>query len=71
MRFGFALPALLSLVATGLPAGANLIISCLEGSVMIGRLERSDEARHTARAHLEAHLEAHVRSTPGLATLPV
>jgi TetR/AcrR family transcriptional repressor of nem operon len=37
---------------------ANLIISCLEGSVMIGLLERKDDARRTARAHLDAHLEA-------------
>jgi TetR/AcrR family transcriptional repressor of nem operon len=42
---------------------ADLIISCLEGSLVIARLERNDDARRNARAHLEAHLENHVRAT--------
>jgi len=42
---------------------ADLIISCLEGALMISRLERSDKALRNARAHLEAHLGAHVRLT--------
>ena len=41
---------------------ANLIISCMEGSLMISRLERSDEPMRNARAYLDAHLEAHVRN---------
>jgi TetR/AcrR family transcriptional regulator, transcriptional repressor for nem operon len=40
---------------------ADLIISCLEGSLMISRLERSDKALRSAQAHLETHLEANVR----------
>jgi len=40
---------------------ANLIISCLEGSLMISRLERTNEPMRSARAYLEAHLEASVR----------
>jgi TetR/AcrR family transcriptional repressor of nem operon len=41
---------------------ANLIISCLEGSLMISRLERSDKPLRNARAFLESHLQDHVRA---------
>jgi TetR/AcrR family transcriptional repressor of nem operon len=41
---------------------ANLIISCLEGALMISRLERSDEPLRNARAFLEAHLQTQVRT---------
>ena len=43
---------------------ADLIISCLEGSLMISRLERSDKALRNARAHLEEHLETNIRLLP-------
>src|SRR5215813_7667356 len=40
---------------------ANLIISSLEGALMIARLERSDEALRNAAAHLHAYIESDVR----------
>ena len=47
------------------PAGlATLIISSLEGALMISRLERDSEALQAARAYLEHHLETEVRLRP-------
>lgn len=40
---------------------ATLIISSLEGAVMISRLERNPEALLAAKSHLERYLEASVR----------
>ena len=40
---------------------ATLIISSLEGALMIARLERNKEALLTARAHLAQYLETEVR----------
>lgn len=40
---------------------ATLIISSLEGAVMMGRLERDREALATAQSHLERFLETEVR----------
>lgn len=40
---------------------ATLIISSLEGALMIGRLERNKEALLTAQSHLERYLETQVR----------
>ncbi len=40
---------------------ATLIISSLEGALMIARLERNKEALLTAQSHLERHLETQVR----------
>jgi TetR/AcrR family transcriptional regulator, transcriptional repressor for nem operon len=40
---------------------AILIISSLEGALMIGRLERDREALMAARSHLERYLETEVR----------
>jgi TetR/AcrR family transcriptional regulator, transcriptional repressor for nem operon len=40
---------------------ANLIISSLEGALMISRLERDREALLVARSHLERYLETEVR----------
>ena len=42
---------------------ATLIISSLEGALMIARLERDREALVAARSHLESYLEAEVRIT--------
>ena len=42
---------------------ATLIISTLEGALMIARLERDREALVAARSHLENYLEAEVRLT--------
>jgi TetR/AcrR family transcriptional repressor of nem operon len=45
---------------------ANIIISCLEGGLMMSRLERNREALLIARYHLEQYLETQVRpSTDG------
>src|SRR5215831_2428262 len=41
---------------------ANLIISSLEGALMIARLERNDEALRDAAAHLHAYIESEVRN---------
>src|SRR5260370_20172516 len=40
---------------------ATLIISCLEGALVIGRLERNREALVAAQSHLERYLETEVR----------
>src|SRR5258708_19918724 len=40
---------------------ATLIISFLEGALMMGRLERDREPLMTAQSHLELYLETHVR----------
>lgn len=40
---------------------ATLIISSLEGALVIGRLERNREALVAARSHLERYLETEVR----------
>jgi hypothetical protein len=42
---------------------ATLIISSLEGALMIARLERDREALVAVRSHLESHLETEVRLT--------
>jgi TetR/AcrR family transcriptional repressor of nem operon len=42
---------------------ATLIISSLEGALMIARLERDREALVAARSHLESYLETEVRLT--------
>ena len=41
---------------------ATLIISALEGALMISRLERSEKALRTAQAYLNDYLETEVRS---------
>jgi len=45
---------------------AMLIISSLEGALMISRLERNRDALQAARAHLENYLEKEVRAGNGL-----
>jgi TetR/AcrR family transcriptional repressor of nem operon len=42
---------------------ANMIISCLEGALMMSRLERNREALLMARSHLEQYLETQVRQS--------
>jgi len=41
---------------------ATLIISSLEGAVMVYRLERNEEALRAVQAHLDSYLETEVRS---------
>ena len=41
---------------------ATLIISSLEGAVMVCRLERDEEALRAMRAHLESYLETEIRA---------
>jgi TetR/AcrR family transcriptional repressor of nem operon len=41
---------------------ATLIISSLEGAIMVCRLERSDESLRTVRTHLDKYLEIEVRA---------
>jgi TetR/AcrR family transcriptional repressor of nem operon len=41
---------------------ATLIVSTLEGSLMVGRLQRKDEPRERACRHLEGYLETNVRA---------
>ena len=41
---------------------ATLIISTLEGSLMLSRLQRKDDPRNIARRHLEDYLERNVRA---------
>ena len=41
---------------------ATLIISSLEGAVMVYRLERDEEPLRAVRAHLDSYLEAEVRA---------
>jgi len=40
---------------------ATLIISSLEGAIMLHRLERNEESLRAIQAHLDAYLEAEVR----------
>jgi TetR/AcrR family transcriptional repressor of nem operon len=40
---------------------ATLIISSLEGAIMLYRLERSEDALRAVQAHLDSHLETEVR----------
>ena len=40
---------------------ATLIISSLEGAVMVYRLERNEEALRAVQAHLDSYLETEVR----------
>jgi TetR/AcrR family transcriptional repressor of nem operon len=40
---------------------ATLIISSLEGAVMLYRLERNEEALRAVQAHLDSYLETEVR----------
>jgi TetR/AcrR family transcriptional repressor of nem operon len=42
---------------------ANIIISCLEGALMMSLLERDREALRIARSHLEQYLETQVRQS--------
>ena len=41
---------------------ATLIVSSLEGAIMLCRLERSDEALRAVQAHLDTYLETEVRA---------
>jgi TetR/AcrR family transcriptional repressor of nem operon len=41
---------------------ATLIVSSLEGAIMLCRLERSDEALRAVQAHLDSYLETEVRA---------
>jgi TetR/AcrR family transcriptional repressor of nem operon len=43
---------------------ATLIISSLEGAIMVCRLERSDESLRTVRTHLDKYLETEIRAMP-------
>jgi TetR/AcrR family transcriptional repressor of nem operon len=43
---------------------ATLIISSLEGAIMVYRLERSEEALRGVQAHLDNYLETEVRVLP-------
>ena len=40
---------------------ATLIISSLEGAIMLYRLERNEQALHGVQAHLDDYLETEVR----------
>jgi TetR/AcrR family transcriptional regulator, transcriptional repressor for nem operon len=40
---------------------AALIISSLEGAIMLYRLERNEEALRAVRSHLDSYLEREVR----------
>jgi TetR/AcrR family transcriptional repressor of nem operon len=40
---------------------ATLIISSLEGAIMLSRIERNEEALRTIQAHLDRYLDAEVR----------
>ena len=42
---------------------ANLIIACLEGALMIARLERNDAALRDAQVHLELFIENEIRQS--------
>jgi|SRR5437016_1014936 len=44
---------------------ATLIISSLEGAIMVYRLERNEEALLAIQAHLDSYLETEVRIPPG------
>lgn len=43
-------------------AAANHFIGTLEGAILIGRIERSDEAIRQAVTHLENYIETHLRA---------
>src|ERR1700741_3012364 len=43
---------------------ASLIISSLEGAIMVYRLERNEEVLRAVKAHLDSHLETEVRIPP-------
>jgi hypothetical protein len=43
---------------------ATLIISSLEGAIMVYRLDRTEEALRGVQAHLNSHLETEVRTRP-------
>jgi TetR/AcrR family transcriptional regulator, transcriptional repressor for nem operon len=43
---------------------ATLIISSLEGAIMLYRLERNEEALRAIQAHLDSYLESEVRVPP-------
>jgi TetR/AcrR family transcriptional repressor of nem operon len=43
---------------------ATLIISSLEGAIMVCRLERSDESLRAVRTHLDKYLETEIRAMP-------
>jgi TetR/AcrR family transcriptional regulator, transcriptional repressor for nem operon len=64
---------IISIVRDGMKAGeisaktdakklATLIISSLEGAIMVGRLERGEEALRAVRTHLQNYLEREVRA---------
>jgi TetR/AcrR family transcriptional repressor of nem operon len=63
---------IISVISTGIKAReirprvdamklATLIISSLEGAIMLYRLERNEEALRAVQAHLDSHLETEVR----------
>jgi hypothetical protein len=41
---------------------ATLIISSLEGAIMVYRLDRTEEALRAVQAHLDSYLETQVRA---------
>jgi TetR/AcrR family transcriptional repressor of nem operon len=45
------------------PAVANHIIGCLEGAMLISRIERNDQALRQALEHLDAYVDAQVRKS--------
>jgi TetR/AcrR family transcriptional repressor of nem operon len=64
---------IISIVRDGIKAGeiraktdakklATLMISSLEGAVMVYRLDRDEEALRAVRAHLDSYLEAEIRA---------
>jgi TetR/AcrR family transcriptional repressor of nem operon len=64
---------IISIVRDGIKAGeiraktdakklATLMISALEGAVMVYRLDRDEEALRAVRAHLDSYLEAEIRA---------
>jgi TetR/AcrR family transcriptional repressor of nem operon len=46
---------------------ATLVISSLEGALMVGRLERSEDPLRAVQAHLNSYLETEVRLPAGIA----
>jgi TetR/AcrR family transcriptional repressor of nem operon len=46
---------------------ATLVISSLEGALMVGRLERSEDPLRAVQAHLNSYLETAVRLPAGIA----
>lgn len=43
---------------------ATVVVACLEGALMMSRLERSGDALLVAKKHLDTFLESSVRATP-------